>query len=194
MDKKRKETVKGNKKGEKRDKKGQFKKGTKGGPGRLKGEARDLVCAGGKRHSVGALVEDLLGTYNKLGSNKFLLEWALSSKRNLTLFIQLLYKFAPQPVEGDDREFKPLIVKVEKIISDRRPAELETYPQSHQGLEDQLHELRKEIRERDNEIERFKGIFKAHDIDPGVIQHEPIIDALPVHDEDEEDHSDRRDK
>ena len=185
------------KKTDKRDNAGRFKKGTKGGPGRKKGEARDIICKDGKKRSVAALVDDLLGTYSKLGSEKFLLEWAKSSKRNLTLFLQILYKFAPQPTIGDDREFKPLTVQVTNVIGDKRTEQLGTYSQSHQALDDQLHELQRELRKKDMEIERFKGIFSQHDIDPSELEHEPFEDEqLPGHEddeaEDEEDHSDRR--
>lgn len=46
-----------------RDKKGRFTKGHKGGPGRPKGEPRDIICKDGKKRSVDALIDDLLATY-----------------------------------------------------------------------------------------------------------------------------------
>ena len=179
-----------------RDKKGQFQKGHKGAGGRPKGTIKDITCADGKKRSVAALVDDLLGAYATMGGGKFLAKWATANHRNLTKFIDILYKFAPMPVVGDDREFKPLTVQVTNVIGDKRTEQLGTYSQSHQGLQDQLEELRKELRKKDNEIERFKGIFKDHDIDPGVIEHTPVRDELPGHEddetEDELDHSDRR--
>ncbi len=84
-----------------RDKKGRYVKGHKGGPGRHKGEPRDIICKDGKKRSVEMLITDLLATYKTLGGEKFLKKWAASSNRNLARFIEILFKFAPQPQDAD---------------------------------------------------------------------------------------------
>ena len=173
--------VKKTKELDKRDSKGRWKKGKKGGPGRTKGEAKDLVCKGGKRHSVGALVEDLLGTYNKLGSNKFLLEWALSSKRNLTLFIQLLYKFAPMPTAESSIEFKPLTVQVQQLPEG----------DAYKLMEENIKQLKDENREQSLELQRMRSILSSHKLEQTTISHEVVRDELPVHEEDEEEREER---
>lgn len=173
----------------KRDLKGQFKKGCKGGPGRRKGEVKDIVCSDGKKRSPADLVDDLLSTYSRLGSNKFLYEWVLSSKRNLTKFLDILFKFAPPPeqvIAGD--EFKPLTVHIKSIPTDEHTL----------AMEKNIKLLTDENREQRSELLRLRSIFSSHDIKFEEIEHTPIREALPEHGEteddedDEKDHSDRR--
>jgi hypothetical protein len=182
--------VKKIKKTVKRDKGGRFKKGTGGGPGRKKGEPRDIICKDGKKRSVEALIDDLLSTYSKLGSDKFLHEWALKSHRNLTKFIDILFKFAPQPETLIKGEFKPLQVTVNRVITDKRPQELETYPRSHQGLEDQIHELRTELYAKDKRLKEYAALLDTLDIEDSVrsiplIEHEPVKDKAKKDDDDD---------
>lgn len=181
-----------------RDKKGRYAKGHKGGPGRKPGTIKDITCADGKKRSVAALVDDLLAAYATMGGGEFLAKWATANHRNLTKFIDILYKFAPMPAVTDSREFKPLSITILKQsikgYKESEPNRLGTSSQAHQALVDQILELQRQMRAKDMELLRFKGIFQDRGIDPGELDHEPIIDALPVHDEDEEDHSDRRDK
>jgi len=183
LDKKKKEL-------DKRDSKGRFKKGHKSTGGRKKGEVRDIICKDGRRRNAGDLVTDLLATYGKLGSDKFLLEWAKRSHRNLERFLDLLFKFAPMPTVESTMDFKPLVVRV---ITDKRPGELEASPQFQHTLENQVRELRQSIIDRDNELRRFKALFETHGIDAGVIEHEPIREKLPEHkpDETEEEREER---
>jgi len=175
--KKTKETAKkGN-----RDSKGQFKKGCKGGPGRRKGEARDIVCKDGKKRSATALVDDLLGTYGKLGSHKFLYEWCLSSKRNLTLFIQLLYKFAPLPKAIDSSDSPNLTYQLSEQFMPKF-----NMPRPGDVIDKKMRQMEDTLRQRDAEIDRLKSIFETHGIDAEELQHEPIeAIELPEHSESE---------
>lgn len=151
-----------------RDKKGRFSKGHKGGPGRPKGEPRDIICKDGKKRSVNALIDDLLATYGTLGGTKFLKKWAMQSHGNLRKFIEILFKFAPQPdvVAGDTNI--QIISAVPRIRSDDT------------GQGERIKELQQLLRQRDEEIRLLKGQVDVPDL--GDIKHEPVRPAeLPEH-------------
>lgn len=174
-----------------RNVKGQFVKGHPGSGGRPKGIIKDLLSKDGKKRSVAALVDDLLSTYGKLGSNKFLYSWAMRSHRNLEKFIDILFKFAPQPETLIKGEFKPLQVTVNRVITDKRPQELETYPRSHQGLEDQIHELRTELYAKDKRLKEYAALLDTLDIEDSVrsiplIEHEPVKNKAKKDDDDDD--------
>lgn len=175
MVKKTKETVK-------RDKAGRFKKGTPGGPGRKKGEPRDIIYKDGKKRSVATLIDDLLAAYETLGGDKFLKKWATHSHRNLARFIEILFKFAPQPQDANrssntifeiSEKFMPKI-KIERIISDVRPDEM------GDPLGKRIKYLEDRLKEKDKEISRLRASVNVHDTKE--IEHEPICSAeLPEH-------------
>lgn len=164
-------------KGIKRDKGGRYKKGTGGGPGRKKGEPQDVLCKDGKARSVTALVDDLLSTYSKLGSDKFLHAWAVRSHRNLTAFIQLLYKFAPPPEQLVTQEFKPLTIQVKEMPKGDAIA----------AMEKTIRDLGDRLREQDMELLRLRSIFSSHNITYEEIEHTPVRDKeLPKHKDDDD--------
>ncbi len=127
-----------------RDKKGRFTKGHKGGPGRPKGEPRDIICKDGKKRSIETLINDLLAAYQTLGGEKFLKKWAAQSNRNLTKFIDILFKFAPHP-EGYYGD-----VNIKVISAVPRP-----------DLGDaakRIREMQAELKEKDEELKRLKAL------------------------------------
>jgi len=183
---------------DKRDNKGRFKKGTGGGPGRKKGEPKDIICKDGKKRSTEQLIEDLLTTYSKLGSDKFLHKWALKSQRNLARFIDILFKFAPEPKRVDgvgdvsyqlSDKFMPKFT-IERIITDERPDEhggpKMKMPRPGDIIDKKVKEMEDKLREKDAEIQRLRGIFETHGIDSEELVHEPIKPIeLPEHSETE---------
>ena len=172
-----KKTVKKVKRIEKRDKGGRFKKGTGGGPGRKKGTIKDITCKDGKKRSVAVLVDDLLAAYAELGGDKFLLKWASQSHRNLAKFIDILFKFVPQPELVIQQEFKPLTVQIKQIPKGDH----------FEIMQKDIRELQDELREKNLELLRLRSIFDSHDIQYKEIEHEPIRNKeLPSHKDDDD--------
>lgn len=192
--KKTKETAE---RADKRNKAGQYAKGHKGGPGRKAGDVKDLLFKDGKKRSTEELIQDLLTTYVKLGSNKMLYKWAIESKRNLKQFLDLLFKFAPLPkaVDSSDprspiyqasEKFMPVVI--ERVYTDERPDEMGgpkmKMPRPGDIIYKKMKEMEDKLRERDAEIQRLMNIFETHDIDSEELKHEPIkAIELPEHSE-----------
>lgn len=177
--------VKKTDKKDKRDSKGRFKKGRQPGPGRPPGTIQDVLCKDGKARTVSVLLDDLLGAYAKMGGGKFLAKWATQNHRNLTKFIDILYKFAPMPTIESSVEVKPLVVTVKTLPKGDAVS----------AMEKTIRDLGDRLREQDMELLRLRSIFSSHNITYEEIEHEPIRDKeLVKHDddEDEQDHSDRR--
>lgn len=173
--KKTKETAE---RADKRNKAGQYAKGHRGGPGRKRGDVKDLLFKDGKKRSTEELIQDLLTTYVKLGSNKMLYKWAIESKRNLKQFLDLLFKFAPLPKAVDSSErFIPKFT-IERIFTDRRPDEhggpTMKMPRPGDIIDKKMKEMEDRLRERDAEIDRLRSIFKTHNIDENELSHEPV--------------------
>jgi hypothetical protein len=162
-----------------RDKAGRFKKGCKGGPGRKPGTIKDLLSTkDGKKISVNILLDDMLGAYAGMGGGKFLAKWATQNHRNLSLFIQLLYKFAPIPTQESTMEFKPLTVQIQKLPED----------DAYKLMERDLKQLKDENREMSLEVLRMRSIISSHNLEHTEITHEVVRDKeLPSHDEDDDD-------
>ena len=154
------------KKKSERDKKGRFVKGHKGGPGRSKGEPKDVICKDGKKRSIGDLISDLLAAYQTMGGEKFLKKWAKQSNRNLTKFIEILFKFAPHPdVVPGDTSIK--VISAVPRSDDRATAK-------------RIRELEAKLREKEEELKQFRTSVDVQDIKE--IQHEPVRPAaLPEH-------------
>lgn len=188
------------KKVDKRDKHGRFKKGTKGGPGRRPGEPKDVISKGGKKRSTEQLIEDLLSTYTKLGSDKFLHSWAVRSQKNLSRFLDILFKFAPLPkaIDSSDprsptylasEQFMPKL-KIERIITNQNPDEhggpKMSMPRPGDIIDKKMKEMEDKLRERDAEIQRLMSIFETHGIASDELKHEPIkAIELPEHSDSE---------
>lgn len=149
-----------------RDKKGRFAKGHKGGPGRPKGEPKDVICKDGKKRSVEDLITDLLAAYRTLGGQKFLKKWAAASNKNLAKFIEILFKFAPHTdvVPGDTTIH---VTSAVPRLDDRAAAK-------------RIRELEAELREKDEELRRHEAPVDVQDVKE--IKHEPVrLFALPEH-------------
>jgi len=171
-----------------RDKKGQYAKGHKGGPGRPKGEPEDIIYKDGKKRTIAALLNDLLGTYEKLGSDKFLTAWAKQSHKNLNEFMKLLFRFVPEPksIESSDRIPLQVIVSDKYLPKDAKAMKMPR-PGDKNNMEKIIYDLQVELKRRGEEIRRLKDIFDAHGIKSEEIEHEPIPpDALPEHKEEKE--------
>lgn len=148
-----------------RDKKGRFMKGGPGGPGRSKGDPKDIVCGDGKKRSVDALIYDLLAAYESLGGDTFLRKWAVHSHVNLRKFFELLFKFAPQPdvVAGD--------MNMRVVSAVPRPDE--------RTMAKRIRKLEAELKTKDEELEDLR---RPPAPDVAVIEHEPIRPReLPEH-------------
>ena len=186
--KRAKKTKEKDKRVDKRNKTGQFMKGTRGGPGRKKGDVKDVLFKDGKKRTTEELIQDLLTTYVKLGSNKMLYKWATESKGNLKRFLDILFKFAPLPksIDSSDprsptylasEQFMPRL-KIERIITDKRPDEhggpTMKMPRPGDIIDKKMKEMEDKLRERDAEIQRLMSIFETHGIDADELKHEPI--------------------
>ena len=132
-------------KNQERDNKGRFIKGHKSlSPGRPKGEPRDIIFKNGKRRSVEGLISDLLAAYQTLGGEKFLKKWAAQSNRNLTKFIDILFKFAPHP-EG---YYGDVNIKVISAV-----------PRPDRGdAAKRIREMQAELNKKDEELKRLKAL------------------------------------
>ena len=175
-----------------RDKKGRYAKGHKGGPGRPKGEPKDIVCKDGKKRSLTALLNDLLNTYEELGSDKFLISWAKHSHRNLNEFMKLLFRFVPEPKSIDplssasyeiSEKYMPKI-KIERVITDIRPDEhgdaIMKMPRSGDARNKRIMELQDKLKRKDGELRHLKALINTQGIKE--IEHEPIRPVeLPEH-------------
>jgi len=151
-----------------RDKKGRYVKGHKGGPGRPRGEPRDIICKDGKKRSVEDLITDLLAAYRTLGGQKFLKKWAAASNKNLAKFIEILFKFAPHP-EGQSG---PGDVTLKIISAVPRPDDSDKAKR--------IRELEDQLKERDEELHGFRASVDVQDVKE--IEHEPVRpDQLPEH-------------
>lgn len=134
-----------------RDKKGRFLKGARAGPGRPKSQPGDIICKDGKRRSVDALIKDLLLAYEAMGGGDFIKKWALHSHKNLTKFVEILFRFAPQPEQAGSDINIQVISAVPRQATDQRVRDLE-----------------RRLQESEAELQ----IYKAQDLK--VIEHEPI--------------------
>lgn len=142
----------------------------------------------GKKRTTEELIQDLLTTYVKLGSNKMLYKWATESRGNLKRFLDLLFKFAPLPKSIDSfdprsptylasEQFMPKI-KIERVFTDRRPDEhgggKMKMPRPGDIIDKKMKEMEDKLRKRDAEIQRLMSIFETHGIDSEELKHEPI--------------------
>ena len=172
---------------EMRDKKGRYTKGTGGGPGRKKGDPKDLVCGDGKKRSVGVLLDDLLKAYASMGGEKFIKKWALESKGNLKKFIEILFKFAPQPESPSlpggitheiSERFMPKL-RIERVITDKLPDEAEERA-SNAETEERINYLEAQLKVKDEELRRLRNLVDEEDAEE--IEHELIhLLELPEH-------------
>ena len=178
------------KKEKERDNKGRYAKGHKGGPGRPKGEPKDIIGKAVKKGDMTGLLNALLETYAKLGGDKFFFTWAKRSHGNLNEFMKMLFKFVPQPEVLSFREnsFK---LTVEHILTDERPDENAPHemPKPDSPIGAKILKLQAEIRAKDKEIGQLKARLSVQEAgeDLEEIKHRPIRPiGLPEHDEDRE--------
>ena len=152
--------------------------------GERKAIPRIWVCGDGKKRSVGVLLDDLLKAYASMGGEKFIKKWALESKGNLKKFIEILFKFAPQPESSSlpggttfeaSEKFMPTI-KVERIFTDRRPGE-----KAEDAIaQKRINALQAELETEREENRRLRMLVDGKDAE--VIEHEPIRPSeLPEH-------------
>jgi len=153
-----------------RDRKGRFTRGNIGGPGRRKVLPKELISKGRKGGSLDKLISDLLSTYQSIGSEEFLKKWATANHKNLTKFVELLFKLATPP------EFGGGDLNIQIVSAVPRPGDKEDAAASV------IRELRAELKQRDQEIKRLNGILDF--TDPVEVDHEVIKpDELPEHEE-----------
>ena len=153
-----------------RDRKGRFIKGHKGGPGRRKILPKELMSKGRKGQSLDKLISDLLSTYEAIGGEEFLKTWAASSHKNLTKFVELLYRFATPP------EFGGGDLNIQIVSAIPRPGDKEN------PAAEVIRELREVVKERDKEIRRLNSLLDY--TDPVDADFEVIKpDELPEHEE-----------
>ena len=188
--------VKKTKKTVKRDQGGRFKKGTPGGPGRTKGTIQDVLCKDCKTRSVSVLLDDLLGAYATMGGGKFLAKWATQNHRNLTKFIDILFKFTPDSKAVDRSEHsKPLrlIISDQFLpkIGDKKAKEMPE-PENFKEAEKIIRKLLIELKKKEEQLKRYK----KHDVqDVRPIEHEPIRpEGLPEHKKEKEQPEDQPDQ
>ena len=174
----------------KRTKKGQFKKGTGGGPGRGK---KKKVMEGDIRpvDIQKAFYTAFMKIFNKRGDADELVKFCEKNQLNSRLLIQEVRRLLPELSHQIIDQFKPLEVTVTKVVTDKRPNELETYPRSSKGLEDQIHELRTEIHAKDKRLKEYAALLETLDIDDSVrsvplIEHEPVREKPKKKDDDKE--------
>lgn len=151
-----------------RDRKGRFTTGNIGGPGRRKVLPKELISKGGRGKSLDKLISDLLSTYEAVGSEAFLKKWATASHRNLTKFVELLYRFATPPEVGQGD------LNIQVVSAVPRPGSGDV------AASKVIRDLREELKERDKEIKRLNSILDFTDV--VETEHEVIPpDELPEH-------------
>ena len=184
------------KKEKERDNKGRYAKGHKGGPGRPKGEPKDIIGKAVKKGDMTGLLNALLETYAKLGGDKFFFTWAKRSHGNLNEFMKLLFRFVPQPGSSESDIHKMRFdfgegLKVERVLTDERPDENAPHemPKPDSPIGAKILKLQAEIRAKDKEIDQLKARLSVQEAgeDLEEIKHRPIRPiGLPEHDEDRE--------
>lgn len=174
----------------KRTKKGQFKKGTGGGPGRGK---RKKIMEGDAPLPVDiqqAFFRAFMAIFNKSGNLQELIEFCNKNQLNQRLLLQEVRRLLPELSHQGIAHITPLKVIVQRVFTDKRPSELETYPRSSEGLESQVQELRTEIHAKDKRLKEYAKLLGKFDIEDTVrdiplIEHKPIKDKPKKDDDDE---------
>lgn len=161
----------------KRTKKGQFRKGTGGGPGRGKRKKitdDDILPVEIQKAFFKAFVK----IFSKKGDADELVKFCEKNQLNMRLLISECRRLLPEFSHQEIAHFTPLQVTVQRIITDKRPGELETYPRSSKGLEDQIHELRTEVHAKDKRLKEYARLLETLDIEDNV-REIPLIEHHP---------------
>jgi len=164
----------------KRTKKGQFRKGTGGGPGRGKRKKitdDDILPVEIQKAFFKAFVK----IFSKKGDADELVKFCEKNQLNMRLLISECRRLLPEFSHQEIAHFTPLQVTVQRIFTDKRPGELETYPRSSEGLEEQIHELRTEIHAKDKRLKEYAKLLEKLDIEDEV-REIPLIAHTPVKD------------
>lgn len=112
------------------------------------------------------------------------------------MLLQEVRRLLPELSHQIIDQVTPLQVTVQRIITDKRPSELEIYPRSSEGLEDQIRELRTEIHAKDKRLKEYAMLLEKLGIEDTVreiplIEHKPIKDKPKKDDDDESSGSSR---
>ena len=161
----------------KRTKKGQFRKGTGGGPGRGKRKKitdDDILPVEIQKAFFKAFVK----IFSKKGDADELVKFCEKNQLNMRLLISECRRLLPEFSHQEIAHFTPLQVTVQRIFTDKRPGELETYPRSSEGLETQIHELRTEIHTKDKRLKEYAKLLEKFDIEDSV-RSVPLIEHMP---------------
>lgn len=158
--------VKKRKELDKRDSKGRFKKGHKSTGGRKPGTIDDMLAPSGKKGDVRVLIDDLLTTYAQLGGAKFLTKWAKQNYKNLSRFVDILYKFAPEP-----RSFSP-------DEADHQPMRIVYY--NDQVMLDRIGELESLLKKNKVTIPKSKKMEQLSENKPRLPEKQPLKTATEL--------------
>ena len=116
------------------------------------------MSKGGKSRSVDVLIADLLANYESMGGKAFLRKWALHSHVNLRKFIEILFRFAPQP-EVFAGDLNMQIISAVPRMDD-----------SEKGK--RIKELEDQVKEKDDELYGYRASVHVKDVEE--IEHEPV--------------------
>lgn len=173
----------------KRTKKGQFRKGTGGGPGR--GKRKKIADDDIRPVEIQkAFFKAFVKIFSKRGDADELVKFCEKNQLNSRLLIQEVRRLLPELSHQIIDQFQPLQVTVQRITTDKRPDELETYPRSSKGLEGQIHELRTEVHAKNKRLKEYSKLLEKFDIEDTVrdiplIEHKPIKEKPKKDDEGE---------
>jgi hypothetical protein len=162
----------------KRTKKGQFRKGTGGGPGRGKRKKitdDDILPVEIQKAFFKAFVK----IFSKKGDADELVKFCEKNQLNMRLLISECRRLLPEFSHQEIAHFTPLQVTVQRVFTDKRPDELETYSRSPEGLEGQIHELRTEIHAKDKRLKEYAKLLGKFDIED-TVRDIPLIEHKPI--------------
>ena len=157
----------------KRNKKGQFKKGGKGGPGRPKKNAiktKETIMPQDVQKAFLEAFDEAMGV-------KGLKEFIDKSYRNKTVFLQLIARLIPEinlaTIQNEQR--LPLVIEV-----------VET-PEGMKEIEGRIRQLEFALAEKDRVMDIYKRALRRNGVIPEELpelKHEPIREKeLPEHEE-----------
>jgi len=149
----------------KRTKKGQFRKGSAGGPGRGKKKKAMEGDAPLPIEIQQAFFRAFMAIFNKSGNLQELIDFCNKNQLNQRLLIQEVRRLLPELSHQIIDQVTPLQVTVQKIVSDKAPDELRD---SH------IKKLEEQIQRQEEELSRLRGLLASKEIK--LLEHYPESD------------------
>ncbi len=149
----------------KRTKKGQFKKGSAGGPGRGKKKKVMEEDAPLPIEIQQAFFHAFMRIFNKSGNLQELIDFCDKNQLNQRLLIQEVRRLLPELSHQVVDQVRPLKVTVQQVVTDKPPAELRD---SH------MKKLEEQVQQQEEELNRLRGLLSSKET--RLLEHYPERD------------------